>query len=208
MKLQIPGIGDVLRLTEPWTFTLKPEDRNKTAFAHFFPGENYDEWCQLWFQYKWGWQRDGHYEGKWPDRKWIPNPNSVQPPKPDDKLITIPMGVRLVVDRYYMAKINTMYRGGSKNVKDYHSLTFVVNKGSNILGNKKRLRFFASLSDCNKIVYDINDTDEAYTGLEIGVAKKKKPEKKKRTPEEEARLVNAIFPLEKPDPRSTYTLDR
>ena len=165
MKLQIPGIGDVLRLLEPWTFTVIPNVRNAGMYEHLYPDhpkwrEAIRQWC--WYGYTWNYETRTRQRNH--DVKEVVS-----------QVVTLPAGVKLVVDRVYMAKVNTMYRGGNRDVKDFHSLTFIIRKNSNVLGNKKQIRFFVSLADANKIVYDIADTDEEYTGLEKGTAKAIKP---------------------------------
>jgi hypothetical protein len=146
MKLQIPGVGDTLKLTKPWTFTIIPEHRNVGMYEFFFPETNWKHLIE-----KWEWDRFD-----WIGGVYRRNSKVVDPGK---KTITLNPGVELVVDRMYMAKINTNHYHGNKDVKDFHSITFVIRKGCPILENKKQIRFFVSLADANTIDYKVAEVD-------------------------------------------------
>jgi hypothetical protein len=117
MKLYIPEIGDRLKLTSDWTFSLQHEYRNR-AFLEYLGFE---------YTYKYGLERF--------------------------ETITIPSGSVLKVDRIYIRK----------GAQEFSSITFYYEKpgtGKGASGKAKKsksLRFWAKLSDCNKIEFEIEE---------------------------------------------------
>ena len=116
MRLFIPTIGTRIKLLEPWTFTLKAEERN-TAFA-FKMG-------QPWL--------DKH-------KQLIANSAfAYSLSSTENKIITLPAGSILVVDRIYIRS----------NLKEYDSITFRY-KSDKVNG-----RFFAVLTEVNNIEFEL-----------------------------------------------------
>jgi hypothetical protein len=186
MKLYVPEIGDHLRLTKDWHFTLYGERRNE-SLAKIFGFSRY-KWDQL--------IEDSKIESE-PERKYIVNyPESTgfsyrsyeerqaankkaEDESPSyqaylkaykewmsraEKLavktidIVLPKGTVLAVDRIYIRK----------GVSDYSSISFwtkglgeceIKNRWSSKTKWKSQ-RFWAKLSDCNKIEFDLMDENE------------------------------------------------
>lgn len=119
MQLYIPEIGDRLRLTKDWTFTLHYEHRNSSLIEHF--GDLFE------------WRR-----------------RSGNDTEPNDKIVTIPLGTILKVDRIYIRK----------GLEEWSSISFYaegIGTGSGAFGRPKSARFWAKLSDCNKIEFEIEE---------------------------------------------------
>lgn len=166
MKLFIPEIGTELELTKDWEFKLVLEHRNNKLIERFYNGYiiNYS-----YFNYvvqelgyngsvlrtkslqdkidKLSW-KDGMSTGErikfkkelndlWHTNRleWIPEEN-LEP-------TCLPKGTKLKVDRIYIRK--------GKGMSDYSSLTFYAQ----LPGEKKKIRFFAHLTDVNTIECNI-----------------------------------------------------
>jgi len=118
MKLYVPEIGDRLRLTKDWTFTLHYEHRNSSLLEHF--GKS--------FQYRSGTTNQ-------------------------DIVVTLPKDTVLKVDRIYIRK----------GLEEWSSISFYaegIGTGSGAFGRPKSARFWAKLSDCNNIEFEIEETKD------------------------------------------------
>ena len=109
MNLFVPSLGTRVKLTKDWKFTLYGEHRNETLIAA------------------------------------LGNPVPVifvsqySHETPQSKVVTLPRGTVLRLDRIYVRR----------GKDDYDSLTWVVEE---LRGEKvKRTRFWATLEDCNKM---------------------------------------------------------
>lgn len=119
MQLYVPEIGDRLRLTKDWTFTLHYEHRNSSLIENF--GDTF-EWRR----------KSGNGVGT------------------NDNIVTIPLGTILKVDRIYIRK----------GLEEWSSISFYaegIGTGSGAFGRPKSARFWAKLSDCNKIEFEIEE---------------------------------------------------
>jgi hypothetical protein len=129
MRLYIPACGDRITLTEPWTFRLWLERRNvKFAAARGLIGKDDAP--------RWG----GIYEGSL-NRKGGRDFRKVE--------VTIPAGTVLECDRVY---IRTQNKSGVHAEDDYDSITWKVMRGDK---QERHGRFWAKLSDCNGLEYDL-----------------------------------------------------
>ena len=140
MQLYIPQLSDKLKLTNPWTFTLHWEARNRTLVEACLmpyltknkgPAKNSDLWYMEGLTYK---------------------GTSI---KTTNEEITLPAGSILSVDRIYIRQ----------GVKDFNSVTFrlikssastiIISDGSVLAINPKvrSIRFWAKLADANRIEF-------------------------------------------------------
>lgn len=193
MKLYVPEIGDHIRLTSDWTFTLHAEGRNMTL-AELFGFRKYG-WTQWIDSTKIEEEPARDYVINYPDdaqfdrgifgrrysyeerqavykkaeedsptyqaylkaySEWDSRAKAIAT---DDLIITLPVGTVLAVDRIYIRK-------GSS---DYSSITFyakglgeseIKNRWSGRVTKWKAQRFWAKLSDCNKIEFELLDEKE------------------------------------------------
>lgn len=170
-KLFIPQVGDEIILAEDWTFNLQYEWRNIKCAEYFgFRSEggwyvkSDDPLKTPTFPYATPSEEKAKFEPFNVLDKINPFKRSKQLPiisKELDEaqkkynqerkkyldylelfgrkslLITLPKGTKLKVDRVYIRK----------NAKDFSSLTFFASIGG------KKIRFWASLEDCNKIIF-------------------------------------------------------
>lgn len=186
MKLYIPEIGDHIRLTADWTFTLHAESRN-TTLAELFGYRKYgwDSWLdrskiedepernyQINYPTEEEFRRGifGRYNHETRERAWRKAEEESESYQAylkayaewdsrakalatEELIITLPIGTILAVDRIYIRK----------GASDYSSITFYAkNLGTsevkNIWSGKstkfKAQRFWAKLSDCNKIEFE------------------------------------------------------
>ena len=138
MQLYIPEIGDKIKLKKDWIFTLYPEERNKKLGEKlgFISGDSSK------IQYNKDWIDEKGKIVKWIDlqnRGWINNIYTItwnlfyQ--------ITIKKGTVLKIDRIYIRK--------GKDMKDYSSLTFIIEKG-----DYSKARFWAKLNEVNTIEFE------------------------------------------------------
>ena len=171
-ELYIPQVGDEITLAEDWTFNLQCERRNIKCAEHFgyrWEGGWYvkssDPLKRPLFSYPSSSEEKAKFEPFNVLDKINPFKKSKQLPiiskeldEADKKykeeckkyldylelfgrkslLITLPKGTKLKVDRVYIRK----------NAKDFSSLTFFASIGG------KKLRFWTSLEDCNKIIFE------------------------------------------------------
>lgn len=136
MNLFIPPLGTEITLAEPWTFGLFREHRNETLIDML--GVTYPDQSGISY--------------------WDRQQQSVE--------VTLPVGAKLKVDRFYI----------KKGQGDYDSVTFFL-KGSARPGYtntyrdydgrertykvpKKPVRFWAKLADVNKIVMEDSHAPE------------------------------------------------
>jgi hypothetical protein len=125
----IPTIGSVIRLLEDWTFDLHPERRN-----HAFWKQNVGTPIPS-VPFIKTFNAKGKHSG-WRD-------------KTEDATIRycLPKGTQLKVDRLYIRQ----------NAKQFDSITFIVIQSTGVklipgkFGKSKNGRFWAKLSDVNKI---------------------------------------------------------
>jgi hypothetical protein len=185
MKLYVPEIGDQIKLTKDWKFTLHAEGRNtdlgkfhgysifrggwvddsiippmrehdyeviyppkpKSGYHQFY-GESYDTYNRKCREAE---QNNPEYV-KWHSdfTTWMADCDKI---KKDVLVITVPKGSILGIDRIYIRK----------GAKDYSSITFflkglppvaIKNRWSDKIINKKALRFWAKLADCNTINFE------------------------------------------------------
>lgn len=166
MTLYVPEIGDNLLLTRDWQFILHPERRNTSIANGLGLSEfsNYDTFRKRihgWYNLEsvpnipeFDWRRNGDYVYRkdWENSRneWV---NEVSKILVSDLHIIFPTGTILKVDRVYIRK----------GAKDFSSITFhaknleIVN-GEFTISNKKKpksFRFWAKLSDCNTINFEL-----------------------------------------------------
>ena len=206
MKLYVPEIGDHIRLTKDWSFTLHPESRNVTLAELF----GYRQ-----FGYNGGWLDRSKIEDE-PARDYVINYPTEEDFGSrsifgtrwsyDDRQkaykqaeeqsesyqaylkayidwnkrakaiaikeipITLPAGTVLAVDRIYIRK-------GSS---DYSSITFyakglgeseITNRWSGRTTKWKAQRFWAKLSDCNQIEFELLDEKEVMSTFKVAKQK-------------------------------------
>lgn len=177
MKLYVPEIGDKLRLVTPWAFTLHDEQRNQSLWDAI-DGDNVgtrkaisDEAIDVFNEGKafamanfdpmyWGSLfSDGHtvlYHAYFynHDEKLLAAFNRFATKqhklRGDPNMKQIPAalvaGTVLKVDRIFIRK----------GMEDWSSLTFfMVSSPDPALASKKKIRFWAKLSDCNQIEFDL-----------------------------------------------------
>jgi len=183
MKLYVPEIGDHIRLTKPWTFTLHAESRNETLGSFF----NYRLWN--------GWLPDAMepepertYEINYPQESefrstifgridWEARNKAWRKAEEESTSyqaylkayeewrtksesvsvpsieVTLPVGTVLAIDRIYIRK----------GASDYSSITFwakglgeveLTKRWSNRKTKWKALRFWAKLSECNDLEFE------------------------------------------------------
>lgn len=140
MNFYVPEIKDQIVLTEDWSFTLHAEERNSDLAMHF--------------GWKHSWENipnppaglTGNFLDVWKDIETLKISQT-------ELQVTLPKGTILQIDRIYIRKGN----------KDFSSITFFAkNLGSVVRDNfmstkktnKKALRFWAKLEECNKIQYE------------------------------------------------------
>ncbi len=207
MKLYVPEIGDHIRLTKDWTFTLHSEGRNVTLAELFgFRKYGYDKWLDL---NKIEDEPVRDYVINYPTEDFLKRGFLEKPVTYEERqeayrkaeresvsyqayltahaewdaqaktiatnelVITLPAGTVLAVDRIYIRK-------GSS---DYSSITFyakglgeteVKNRWSGKTTKWKAQRFWAKLSDCNKIEFELLEEKEVMSIFKVTKAKKSK----------------------------------
>jgi hypothetical protein len=114
MRLFIPKLGTVLRLTKPWTFGLHYEHRNRKLWDLMFAPPEMVSYPNKW--------RSGFQ---------------------DVRLLTLDAGTNLNFSRVFIRKGQT----------EYDSVTFYGDVHHN--GVIRKVRFWAKLSDVNKIEYEV-----------------------------------------------------
>jgi hypothetical protein len=161
MKLFVPQLGSCLLLTEPWTFTLHRERRNK-GFGQQIGEENFFDENRDWLDVinhaspmtpmieemhkRLGTQIiDPPTDSTEPIGKWGPYHAAPR----DPIRVTIPKGVILEVERIYIRK----------DARDFDSMTFrVIETPDDVKApwgkRKTKLRFWAKLHECNEIYMD------------------------------------------------------
>jgi len=128
MKIFIPPLGTLLRLTERWTFELENERRNKSilqildvSLIKYFKKNSY------------GFGDDG--------------------PPPLPVLVFFPAGTILSTDRIYIRRNAKEFDSVTFWIKycpgKINNVEIPFKKGKNVA------RFFAKLEDCNRIVADV-----------------------------------------------------
>lgn len=170
MKLYVPEIGDMIRLTEDWSFTLYRESRNDSLWREencwnrivdpdpapvrelekkIFEIESRTTYQEVAHAYKWGPRRVKVYasqEDKDNHWKFTSELNSLNC-RPSWAPVTLLKDTVLNVDRIYIRK----------GVSEYSSITFYVwSKSGPVAANasKKKSRFWAKLADCNNIQFE------------------------------------------------------
>jgi hypothetical protein len=207
MKLYVPEIGDHLRLTEDWTFTLHTEGRNATLAELFgFRKYGYIQWLD---STKIEEEPDRDYVINYPDNaqferrgifgqrysyeerqaawkkaeddsptyqaylksyhEWNERAKSLAI---DNLEITLPKGTILAVDRIYIRK----------GASDFSSITFyakglgeseIKNRWSGRITKWKAQRFWAKLSDCNQIEFELMEEKEVMSTFKVTKKSKK-----------------------------------
>lgn len=171
MKLYVPEIGDQLRLTANWTFTLYDEGRNSSLWTAVDALNHptmlartqeaairYEDAVQF---AKDNLTQDMQDRVFHMGRLWSIWQNSEPVSRQFNKLVeswkelsdgmanvpaTIPAGSVLKTDRIFIRK----------GMEDWSSLTFfLVSSPDPRFGSKKKIRFWAKLSDCNQIEFDL-----------------------------------------------------
>jgi hypothetical protein len=158
MKLYVPEIGDHVRLTDDWTFTLYNEHRNTSLWNHFeceiAPEVIHQRAAKDALRNELKKLENKMYPGNVYWRR-----NSGHPVDPADEArhtelydllrreehttVLIPSGSVLSVDRIFIRK----------GMDDWSSLTFYLKECPGI-SLKKKPRFWAKLADCNNIMFD------------------------------------------------------
>lgn len=156
--LSIPEIGDHLRLTSDWTFTLYDEYRNKSLWDLYRCDEqpnaaDYDQELKSLQD-----EREAIFN-KYRKNPQIPFHFIITDPADEARLgevsykinslsqkrveITIPAGSVLTIDRIFIRK----------GMSDFSSLSFYLREHPEHTFRKKP-RFWAKLEDCNRIEYE------------------------------------------------------
>ncbi len=159
MKLYVPEIGDHFQLTADWSFSLYNEHRNKSLWELYDCDNNLEIQKQKAENdrvraeintleskmYPRG--RGGYYQ----HHANIDPIDLAKRAELYDKLhklfvstVTIPAGSVLAVDRIFIRK----------GMDDWSSLTFYLKELPGV-SFKKKPRFWAKLSDCNNIMFDL-----------------------------------------------------
>ena len=126
MKLYIPEIGDVITLSEDWSFTLYSESRNLELWL-ITTGESREKYYEI---------ENEHW------KQWrLSNPNTRWAQCARNVPYMFPKGTQLKIDRIYIRK----------GAEEFSSLSFFTTI------NNKKVRFWAKLTDVNKIEFDPNN---------------------------------------------------
>lgn len=143
MKLYIPRLGDTLKLTSPWSFELMMQEKNESVWKLFgLPWDASEEniWNQRDFSYDVCKKhklivkpKDGYHAG-----------TGFHATQLYYKMLTLPVGARLKVDRIYIRK-------GSP---EFDSVTFSIVKNTIPNFTSGKARFWTSLDDTNNIKFD------------------------------------------------------
>lgn len=137
-QVQIPDIGDRLRLVQPWEFRLVWERRNE-KFAENIGVLEYSE--DGWDATKWNGIEVGSNQRRYSDESMYASLEHAA-------RVTIPAGSILNVDRIYIRK----------GISDYSSVTFTLKKG-NCVDKTMHGRFWAKLADVNEMVAEFVGND-------------------------------------------------
>lgn len=152
--MYIPEIGDQLILTKDWTFNLHCERRNENLAKYFGYCMNRSLWVSIEDLPPWDlpYPEDAIESKIWNKAydEWALKASKIE--HKSELLVTIPANTILSIDRIYIRK----------GAKDYSSITFYAKNLGKIETmsrwtgkklNKKALRFWAKLSDCNNIEF-------------------------------------------------------
>ena len=129
LRMNIPTIGTKIELTEPWTFNVYAEHRNRTL----------GEYLNIMVP-------DNHIRNRdeWPiPPNCPPNISHWEMEKYPILQHTFGAGTQLIVDRIFIRK----------DMPDFDSLTFIIPKKT--IGRTKNVRFWAKLTDVNNIYYKV-----------------------------------------------------
>ena len=175
MQLYVPEIGDMIRLTEDWSFTLYREGRNDSLWreencwdrivdpdqapvreleAKIKAIESRVTIQEIKNSYGWAPSRVKVYasqEDKDNDRKFKYELAELNR-RPSWAPVTLLKDTVLKVDRIYIRK----------GISEYSSITFYVwSKAGPVAANasKKKSRFWAKLADCNNIQFEKVEND-------------------------------------------------
>ena len=199
MKLYIPEIGDHLRLTSDWTFTLHAEGRN-TTLAELFGYRKYgwDSWLDrskiedepardyvinypteeefktgIFGRYDYEARQRAYRKAEEDSvsyqayleayKEWNERAKALAT---KELTVTLPAGTVLAVDRIYIRK----------GASDYSSITFyakglgeseIKNRWSGKSTKWKAQRFWAKLSECNQIEFELMDEKEVMSVFKV-----------------------------------------
>lgn len=169
MKLYVPEIGDMIKLTEDWTFDLYRESRNDSLWKEKATRENIQDpdptpekeleakikgiedrctYVENVNAYSYIGRRVKTY-GSIEDRDnhhvFIDKLNQLRR-RPSWAVVTLPKDTVLKVDRIYIRK----------GISEYSSITFYIwnEPGPVPAKPKKKARFWAKLYDCNNIHFE------------------------------------------------------
>lgn len=144
MKIHIPALGTVLKLTSPWSYMLYREDRNRSVWHLLNLPWNHRE-TSIWRQPDISNEDLARYnviafprKGYKPGVSW-------------GSAFTyayhhiLPIGAELKIDRIYI----------KKNNPEFDSVTFTIGKGTIPGYTHGKARFWAKLDDVNTIEADI-----------------------------------------------------
>lgn len=175
MQLYVPEIGDMIRLTQDWSFTLYEEYRNRTLWddekcrdrevhpdqtpvkeveAKIKAIESRLTYQEIVNSYKWSPSRIQVYasqEDKDNHRRYNQELYELQQ-RQSWAPVTLLKDTVLKVDRIYIRK----------GISEYSSITFYVRSkpGPVVAGaSKKKSRFWAKLADCNNIQFERVEND-------------------------------------------------
>jgi hypothetical protein len=145
MKLNIPELGTLLVLSQEWTFNLFGEGRNDALLEAEGLNPAEADWRSSLADariareanLKNGWQKETHkeYEG---NNQWY-------------KSVTLPKGSELTIDRIYIRKGSSDFSSVSFNLKRASVNKDFSRFANRIATSKGRCRFWAKLTDVNKI---------------------------------------------------------
>ena len=152
MKLRIPPLGTLLKLSVDWTFDLWVESRNDSLWQAVAPNEDTRDYIEQreiattpWSDeeiksyrllYPSGWLNAQINAGARPVHSRYVTTREARP-----LIVTLPKGTVLQVDRIYIRK----------GLDGFDSVSFRIAKGNTIHPQGKALRFWAKLHDVNRI---------------------------------------------------------
>jgi len=137
VKLYVPGIGEPLKLVEPWAFRLYYESRNYKLLEKLGLKETLRQADAAMLS-------TGNYYS-WRRGRALPS-----------EMVTLPAGMTLACRRIYIRQ----------NLEDFNSLTFSITDWPDKESKQRygKARFWAKLFDVNQMVVDVPD-DVRYAGL-------------------------------------------
>ena len=185
MNLYIPEIGDHIKLTEDWTFSLHPEDRNSALAAfykYYLIHSRNDGWVSE--DDVPNFTQEANYNVDYPDynhftgyeesekanreaeqncpeyvKYWADHDawyEQALSHKQDYLEVTLLAGTVLSIDRIYIRKGSSDFSSVTFYAKNLGEVSF-KQRWSTKVTKKKSLRFWVKLNDCNTIQFEKTD---------------------------------------------------